>query len=141
MVTTAPLRIAFFGTPDFAVPSLATLIASRHEVVALVSQPDRPKGRGHRLQPTPTKQVVSDKSVPGQTWTHIACTYDGSTLRVVLEGEAHGDSSASVSATAATPRPTRIGGSYIGGSDEIRIYAEALSEETLCQHSGAQGCD
>ena len=64
MVTSAPLRVAFFGTPDFAVPSLAALITSRHDVVALVSQPDRPKGRGHKLQATPTKQVALAAGVP-----------------------------------------------------------------------------
>ena len=64
MVTSMPLRLAFFGTPEFAVPSLAALIESRHEVVALVSQPDRPKGRGQKLQPTPTKQVALDAGVP-----------------------------------------------------------------------------
>ena len=64
MVTSAPLRLAFFGTPEFAVPSLAALLESRHEVVALVSQPDRPKGRGQKLQPTPTKQVALDAGVP-----------------------------------------------------------------------------
>src|SRR5215203_4327191 len=65
MVTTAAaLRIAFFGTPDFAVPTLAALIASRHDAVALVSQPDRPKGRGHKLQPTATKQVALASGVP-----------------------------------------------------------------------------
>ena len=64
MVTSAPLRIAFFGTPDFAVPSLAALIESRHDVVALVSQPDRPKGRGQKLQPTPTRQVALDAGIP-----------------------------------------------------------------------------
>ena len=64
MVISEPLRLAFFGTPDFAVPSLAALIASRHDVVAVVSQPDRPKGRGHKLQPTPTKQVALDAGVP-----------------------------------------------------------------------------
>jgi methionyl-tRNA formyltransferase len=58
MVTSPPLRIAFFGTPDFAVPTLRALIDCRHEVVALVSQPDRPKGRGHRLQPTPTSAAA-----------------------------------------------------------------------------------
>ena len=63
MVTSAPLRIAFFGTPDFAVPTLRTLIESRHEVVALVSQPDRPKGRGQKLQPTPTRQAALDAGV------------------------------------------------------------------------------
>ena len=64
MVTSAPLRVAFFGTPEFAVPSLAALLESRHEVVALVSQPDRPKGRGQKLQPTPTKQVALDAGIP-----------------------------------------------------------------------------
>ena len=49
------LRIVFLGTPAFAVPSLEALVRSRHEVVGVVSQPDRPKGRGQQLQPTPTK--------------------------------------------------------------------------------------
>src|SRR5688572_24673152 len=55
MVTSPPLRIAFFGTPEFAVPTLQKLIDSRHALVAVVSQPDRPRGRGHKEQPTPTK--------------------------------------------------------------------------------------
>ena len=59
-----PLRIVFFGTPAFAVPSLDALIASRHQVVAVVSQPDRPKGRGHQLQPTPTKTVALAHRIP-----------------------------------------------------------------------------
>ena len=45
------LRVVYFGTPAFAVPSLERLIASRHQVVAVVSQPDRPRGRGQRVQP------------------------------------------------------------------------------------------
>ena len=49
------MRIVYFGTPQFAVPALEALLDSSHEVVALVSQPDRPKGRGQKLQPTPTK--------------------------------------------------------------------------------------
>ncbi len=58
-MVTAPLRMAFFGTPEFAVPTLQTLLESRHEVVAVVSQPDRPKGRGQKLQPTPTRAVAA----------------------------------------------------------------------------------
>jgi methionyl-tRNA formyltransferase len=58
------LRIVFFGTPGFAVPSLEALIASRHAVVAVVSQPDRPKGRGQQLLPTPTKVVALAHEVP-----------------------------------------------------------------------------
>ena len=58
------VRIVFFGTPAFAVPSLEALIASSHDVVAVVSQPDRPKGRGQQLQPTPTRQVALLHGIP-----------------------------------------------------------------------------
>ena len=58
------MRIVFFGTPQFAVPALRALVASRHDLVALVSQPDRPKGRGHKLQPTPTKVVAESSGTP-----------------------------------------------------------------------------
>jgi methionyl-tRNA formyltransferase len=58
------LRIVFLGTPAFAVPSLDALIGSRHEVVAVVSQPDRPRGRGQQLQPTPAKQTASAHGIP-----------------------------------------------------------------------------
>lgn len=59
----SPLRIAFLGTPEFAVPTLQALIESRHEVVAVVSQPDRPRGRGHREQPTPTKSLAAEHGI------------------------------------------------------------------------------
>jgi methionyl-tRNA formyltransferase len=64
MVTSPPLRIAYFGTPAFAVPTLQRLLASRHTVSLLVSQPDRPKGRGQHLVPTATKEVALAHSVP-----------------------------------------------------------------------------
>ena len=54
----AALRIVYFGTPAFAVPTLERLLESRHPIVALVSQPDRPRGRGHHVAPTPTKEVA-----------------------------------------------------------------------------------
>jgi methionyl-tRNA formyltransferase len=57
------LRIVYFGTPEFAVPSLQRLLDSTHPVVALVSQPDRPRGRGHRLAPTPTKELALARGV------------------------------------------------------------------------------
>ena len=63
-MTPEPLRIVFFGTPAFAVPSLRALLESRHPVVAVVSQPDRPKGRGQKLLPTPTKELALSRSVP-----------------------------------------------------------------------------
>jgi methionyl-tRNA formyltransferase len=64
MVTGRPLRIGFFGTPEFAVPTLQKLIDSRHAVVAVVSQPDRPRGRGHKEQPTPTKLAAESATIP-----------------------------------------------------------------------------
>lgn len=59
-----PLRIAYFGTPDFAVPGLRALMASAHRVVVLVSQPDRPKGRGQKLVATPTRAVAEAAGIP-----------------------------------------------------------------------------
>jgi methionyl-tRNA formyltransferase len=58
------LRVVFFGTPAFAVPSLEALLQSKHQVVGVVSQPDRPRGRGQQLQPTPTKAVALAHGVP-----------------------------------------------------------------------------
>ena len=44
------MRVVFMGTPDFAVPTLDALAASEHEVICVVAQPDRPKGRGKKMQ-------------------------------------------------------------------------------------------
>lgn len=60
----AALRIVFFGTPEFAVPTLRRLIESAHPVLAVVSQPDRPRGRGHQVTVTPTKAVAVEHGVP-----------------------------------------------------------------------------
>lgn len=57
-MVTPPLRIVYFGTPQFAVPPLARLLSSDHRVVQVISQPDKPKGRGHRLVPTPVKETA-----------------------------------------------------------------------------------
>ena len=64
MVTAPSLRIVYFGTPAFAVPTLRALIASRHQVAAVVSQPDKPKGRGHQTAPTATKEVALANGIP-----------------------------------------------------------------------------
>jgi len=65
MVTPAgSLRIVFFGTPEFAVPTLAALLSSRHTVAGVVTQPDRPKGRGQRAQASPIKTLASGHNVP-----------------------------------------------------------------------------
>lgn len=51
------MKICFMGTPEFALPTLKAL-AENHEVVAVISQPDKPKGRGKKLQPTPVKELA-----------------------------------------------------------------------------------
>jgi methionyl-tRNA formyltransferase len=67
MVTTgsAPrLRAVYFGTPSFAVPSLEALLASAHTVVGVITQPDRPRGRGQRVTEMPVKQLALDRGLP-----------------------------------------------------------------------------
>ena len=58
MTVASPLRVAFAGTPQFAVPALQALLDSRHTVVGVLTQPDRPKGRGRLLTASPVKQVA-----------------------------------------------------------------------------------
>jgi methionyl-tRNA formyltransferase len=60
----APLRVVFFGTPSFAVPTLEALLKSRHPVVGVVTQPDRPRGRGKKLSESPVKAVATGAGVP-----------------------------------------------------------------------------
>lgn len=52
------MRVVFMGTPAFAVPSLEALVNSDHEVVGVVTQPDRPKGRGQTVVPCPVKELA-----------------------------------------------------------------------------------
>ncbi len=58
------MRIVFAGTPQFAVPSLKALLISGHEVVAVYTQPDRPAGRGRKLQASPVKQLALAHRIP-----------------------------------------------------------------------------
>lgn len=58
------LRLAFMGTPDFAVPSLAALFDAGHQVVAVYCQPPRPAGRGHRPQPSPVQRHAESRQIP-----------------------------------------------------------------------------
>lgn len=64
MVHAAPLRVVFFGTPQFAVPTLDRLLASRHPVVGVVTQPDRPRGRGQKVTDAPVKARALEAGVP-----------------------------------------------------------------------------
>lgn len=58
------MKILFMGTPDFAVPCLEALVQSNHKVCGAVTQPDKPKGRGHKLQPPPVKEYAFAHNIP-----------------------------------------------------------------------------
>jgi len=58
------LRVVFLGTPDFAVPSLKSLVAAGHEVLAVFTQPDRPKGRGQEQTASPVKRTALELNLP-----------------------------------------------------------------------------
>lgn len=58
------MKIVFMGTPDFSVPCLNALIENGHEVVLVVTQADKPKGRGHKLTPPPVKECAVKHGIP-----------------------------------------------------------------------------
>jgi methionyl-tRNA formyltransferase len=58
------LRIAFAGTPEFALPALSALLDSPHEVVGVLTQPDRPAGRGQALRSSPVKLLAVEHGIP-----------------------------------------------------------------------------
>ncbi|HEY6362930.1 MAG TPA: methionyl-tRNA formyltransferase [Vicinamibacterales bacterium] len=60
----SPLRVTYFGTPQFAVPTLQRLLASRHAVVGVVTQPDRPRGRGQKVTDAPVKALALRHGLP-----------------------------------------------------------------------------
>lgn len=62
--STAPARIVFAGTPEFATAHLQALLDSRHQVVAVYTQPDRPAGRGQKLVASPVKQLAQQHDIP-----------------------------------------------------------------------------
>jgi len=61
------LRLAFMGTPDFAVPALAALLAAGHEVVAVYTQPPREAGRGHKPRPSPVQEAAGIRDLAVRT--------------------------------------------------------------------------
>lgn len=58
------MRVVFWGTPDFALPTLAALLGEGYEVVGVVTQPDRPYGRGRKLRASPVKEVALEERIP-----------------------------------------------------------------------------
>lgn len=58
------MRVLFMGTPDFALPTLRALCDKGYDVVGAVTQPDKPKGRGHHMMPPPIKEFALEKNIP-----------------------------------------------------------------------------
>ena len=58
------MRVVFMGTPDFAVGTLRALVEAGHDVVGVFTQPDKPKGRGKAMQPTPVKEAALEYGIP-----------------------------------------------------------------------------
>ena len=58
------MNIIFMGTPDFSIPSLKTLIESKHNVLAVVTAPDKQRGRGRKVSYTPVKEFAINNNLP-----------------------------------------------------------------------------
>lgn len=61
------MRIVFMGTPDFAVPALSELVANGHDIAAVYTQPPRPRGRGHKLKPSPVGALAAEYGLEVRT--------------------------------------------------------------------------
>ena len=61
------MRLAFLGTPDFAVSALAAIVEAGHEVACVYSQPPAPRGRGHELRPSPVHAFAESRGIPVRT--------------------------------------------------------------------------
>jgi methionyl-tRNA formyltransferase len=61
------MRLAFLGTPDFALAALRRLVAAGHEIACVYSQPPAPRGRGHTLQPSPVHAFALERDLPVRT--------------------------------------------------------------------------
>ncbi|MEE7583415.1 MAG: methionyl-tRNA formyltransferase [Oscillospiraceae bacterium] len=80
------MNIVFMGTPDFAVPCLKALVDAKHNVQAVFTQPDKPRGRGNKLVPTPVKKFAIECNIPVYQPTGLRKGNDAeSSLQVLQE--------------------------------------------------------
>jgi len=79
----APLRLAFMGSPDFAVPTLAALIDAGHEIAAVYAQPPRPAGRGHRERPCPVHAFAAERGLHVRTPANFKDPADQAAFRAL----------------------------------------------------------
>ena len=89
------MRVLFMGTPDFAVPTLEALVKGGYEIVGAVSQPDKPRGRGHHLMPTPVKAYAESQGIAvyqpatlkGEEFAELLKSLDPEVIVVVAYGK------------------------------------------------------
>ena len=65
------MKIVFMGTPNFALPSLRRVLKDGHQIHTLVTRPDRPKGRGRKIAPPPTKELAISQGIPVEQPTDL----------------------------------------------------------------------
>jgi methionyl-tRNA formyltransferase len=58
------MKLVFMGTPEFSATILTEILTTEHQVVGVVTQPDRPAGRGHKLKAPPVKVLAEKKNIP-----------------------------------------------------------------------------
>ena len=58
------MKVVFMGTPDFSVGTLEALVEAGYEITGVVTQPDKPKGRGKQMMPTPVKEAAEKHGLP-----------------------------------------------------------------------------
>ena len=89
------MKVLFMGTPDFAVPTLRALVEGGYDVIGAVTQPDKPKGRGHHLMPPPVKEFALGKNIPvyqpatlkGEEFASLLSELDPEVIVVVAYGK------------------------------------------------------
>ncbi|NNU16130.1 methionyl-tRNA formyltransferase [Parvularcula sp. ZS-1/3] len=74
------MRIVFMGTPEFAVPALSELVAAGHEIAAVYTQPPRPRGRGHKLRPSPVGALAEEYGLEVRTPTTMKAPSEAAAL-------------------------------------------------------------
>ena len=71
------MRVIFWGTPSYAIPSLNSIIESNHKIVAVVTQPDKRRGRGKEVTPSPIKKRALELNLKVFTPENITSTFGG----------------------------------------------------------------
>ena len=80
------MKVVFWGTPKYAAESLKSIINAGHEIVAVITQPDRRRGRGKELTPSPVKELALENEIP--VFTTFSIKKDKITREKIMSGNA-----------------------------------------------------